>query len=149
MSNRRILVVGLVLLAAGLIGMTVQTSVGGWWGMPMGPMMGWWQPADTNIQQPAPIAGAPTVEVEATEFAFQPDQVVVDADETVNLTLVNNGSLTHDLTIPELDIHLVARPGQTNSTALSPTDPGEYQMLCTIPGHAEAGMVGLIVIRAP
>ena len=68
MSNRRILVAGLVLLAAGLIGMTLQTSVGGWRGMPMGPMMGWRQSADN--QQPPPAPGAPIVEVRAIEFAF-------------------------------------------------------------------------------
>lgn len=146
MSNRRLLIIGLALLAAGLIGMSLQASAGGWWGMPMGPMMGWWEPAQTSTEQAPPVAGAPTIEVEATEFAFQPDRLVIDAGGTVNLTLVNRGGLVHDLTIPELGIHLVATPGETTTTGLEVSKAGEYRMVCTVPGHAEAGMIGLIVV---
>lgn len=74
MGDRRLLLVGLVLVAAGLIGMVVVGPWGGWWGgMHRGPMMGWWggEPAT----RPAPvISGAPTVVVEAVDFAFQPDR---------------------------------------------------------------------------
>lgn len=147
MGNRRLLAAGLVLVAAGLVGMTIQPSAGGWWGMPMGAMMGWWQSEDTP-QTPA-VAGAPTVEIEASEFVFQPDPLVIDAGDTVNLTLVNTGTLVHDLTIPKLDVHLVVWPGQASTTAVTVTEAGEYQMLCTVPGHAEAGMTGMIVVETP
>ena len=40
--------------------------------MPMGPMMGWWE-SQARTQQTPPVAGDPTVEVETTEFDFQPD----------------------------------------------------------------------------
>lgn len=146
MTQKRLLITGLVLVAVGLIGMSLQALAGGWWGMPMGPMMGWWEPAQTSTEQAPPVAGAPTIEVEATEFAFQPDRLVIDAGETVNLTLVNRGGLVHDLSIPELDVHLVATPGETTTTGLEVSEAGEYRMVCTVPGHAEAGMIGLIVV---
>lgn len=146
MTQRRLLITGLVLVAVGLIGMSLQAPAGGWWGMPMGPMMGWWDPAHTSTEQAPPVAGAPTIEVEATEFAFQPDRLVIDAAETINLTLVNRGGLVHDLSIPELDVHLVATPGETTTTGLEVSEAGEYRMVCTVPGHAEAGMIGLIVV---
>lgn len=146
MTQRRLLITGLVLVAVGLIGMALQAPAGGWWGMPMGPMMGWWEPAHTGTDQAPPVAGAPTIEVEATEFAFQPDRLVIDAGETVNLTLVNRGRLVHDLSIPGLDVHLVATPGETTTTGLEVSEAGEYRMVCTVPGHAEAGMIGLIVV---
>ncbi len=149
MTQTRLLVAGLVLVAAGLIGMSLQAPTGGLWEMPMGPMMGWLEPPHTSTEQPPPIAGAPTIEVEATEFAFQPDGLVIEVGETVNLTLVNHGRLVHDLSIPELDVHLVAQSAETTSTALTVTQTGEYQMLCTVPGHAQAGMIGAIVVRAP
>lgn len=144
MSNRRLLIVGLALLAAGLIGMSLQASAGGWWGMPMGQMMRWWE-SQASTEQAPPVAGAPTVEVKATEFVFEPDLLVIDVGETINLTVVNRGRLIHDLTIPELDIHLVAAPGETETTGLEVTEAGEYQMLCTVPGHAEAGMIARMV----
>ena len=87
--------------------------------------------------------------MKATEFAFQPDRLAIDAGETVNLTLVNTGTLVHDLTIPQLDIHLIAAPGETATTGLEVTKAGEYQVLCTVPGHAEAGMTGMIVVETP
>lgn len=146
MTQTRLLVAGLVLVAAGLIGMSLQAPTGGLWEMPMGPMMGWLQPPHTSTEQTPPIAGAPTIEVEATEFAFQPDRLVIDAGETVNLTLVNRGGLVHDLSIPELDVHLVGTPGETTTTGLEVSEAGEYRMVCTVPGHAEAGMIGLIVV---
>lgn len=149
MTDRRLLITGLALLAAGLIGMSLQSPSGGWWGMHPGPMMGWWQTADSDTQPTPPVAGAPTIEVEATDFAFQPDRLTIEADKTINLTLVNQGRLVHDLSIPELNLHLVARPGETTATALTVTQPGEYQMLCTVPGHANAGMVGLVVVAGP
>ena len=114
--------------------------------MPMGPMMGW-LPGGTDTQPSPPVSGAPTIEVQATEFAFQPNQLEVEADQTINITLTNDGNLTHDLTFPELDLRLVARPGETTSTAITPTNAGEYQMLCTIPGHADAGMAGLLTVE--
>lgn len=149
MTQTKLLVTGLVLVAAGLIGMSLQAPSAGSWGMPMGPMMGWWESPQTSSEQTPPVAGAPTIEVEATEFAFQPDQLVVDTGEAINLTLINKGTLVHDLSIPELDVHLVAQPGQTTTTGLEVTEAGEYRMLCTVPGHADAGMIGLITVQAP
>jgi uncharacterized cupredoxin-like copper-binding protein len=147
MSDRRFLIVGLALLATGLIGMSLQASAGGWWGMPMG-MMGWWE-SQAGAGQKPPVAGAPSVEVEATEFIFQPDPLVIEVGETFNLTLVNRGQLLHDLTIPELGIHLVAAPGETTTTGLEVIEAGEYRILCTVPGHAQAGMSARMVVGAP
>lgn len=146
MSNRRLLIVGLALLAAGLIGMSLQASAGGWWGMPMGPVIGWWE-SQASAGQAPPVAGAPTVGVKATEFVFQPERLIMEVGDTVNLTLVNRGRLLHDLAIPDLDIHLIAAPGETTTTGLEVTEAGEYQMLCTVPGHAEAGMIASMVVE--
>lgn len=116
--------------------------------MPMGPMMGW-SGTRAGTEQAPPVPGAPVVEVEATEFGFQPERLVIDAGETVNLTLINRGGLLHDLTIPELDIQLVAGPGETATAGLETLEAGEYQMLCTVPGHADAGMVAWMVVEGP
>jgi plastocyanin len=148
MTQGRLLITGMVLVAVGLIGMSLQAPAGGRWGMPMGSMMGWRELAHTTTDQALPVAGAPTIEVEATEFAFQPDRLVIDAGGTVNLTLVNRGGLVHDLSIPELDVHLVAASEETTTTGLEVSEAGEYPMVCTVPGHAEAGMIGLIVVQA-
>lgn len=148
MRDRRLLVVGLVLVAAGLVGMSVAGPRGGWWGgMHHGPMMGWFGGEPTTRSEPA-ISGVPTVVVEAVDFAFEPNRVEVVADQEFNLTLVNQGALLHDLTIPELGIQVVARPGESKTVGVNARPSGEYRMLCTVPGHAEAGMEGWLVALA-
>jgi hypothetical protein len=63
-----------VLVLAGLIGMSAQAPQGGWsWGMHGGSMMGWWSSGTTGAEGGEPVPDAPTVEVVATEFGFRPD----------------------------------------------------------------------------
>lgn len=142
------LLAGLGLVVVGLMGMSLLAPAGGWGGMHGGPMMGWWGPGGASSQGTSPIAGAFTVEVEATEFAFEPNRVVTDAGE-VNIALVNRGTVLHDLTIPGLGVHLAAGRGETRTVGLSGLIRGEYPILCTVPGHAEAGMVGVVVVEGP
>ncbi len=142
------LLAGLGLVTVGLMGMSLQAPAGGWegWGGMHAPMMGWWG-GGSSSQEAAPIPGALTVEVEATEFVFEPNRVVTGAGVVVNITLVNRGSVLHDLTIPTLGVHLVAGPGETTAAGLSGLIRGEYPILCTVPGHAEAGMEGVLVVE--
>ena len=40
-----------------------------------------------------------------------------------------------------------AMPGMSASVMFTPTQIGEYEFYCTIPGHREAGMVGRLIVR--
>lgn len=152
MPNRRALIVGLILVIAGIIGMSAPTSPrrlgmhGGGGGM-MGPMMGWGS-FTGSADLPEPIDGAPEVRVEAVELEFEPDRPVVVANGSFNLSLVNRGSVVHDLTVPDLDVRLVAGPGETVTVGVGDVAPGSYAFSCTVPGHAAAGMVGLLVVES-
>lgn len=111
--------------------------------------MSWWESTGVQPDLQPPDPAAPTIEVEAIEFAFSPHRIVIESGETTNLTLVNKGNLAHDLSLPELGLQLVAQPGQTSTTMLPAVERGEYRMLCTVPGHARAGMVGSVVVEGP
>lgn len=84
-----------------------------------------------------------TIEVTATDFAFDPADVQVDAPGMYEVVLKNNGSVVHDLTIGSTKI--AADPGQTSS-AMVRLQEGTVQMFCSIPGHKEAGMVGTLTV---
>lgn len=137
----------LVLLAGPFVG---QASPGdGWWAWhdpSMAAHMGWNQTAAAPTAPPA--SGAAEHLVEAGDLWFEPDRIEIEAGTTVNLALDNTGRAFHDLSIPALDLHLEARPGETSSTALRVPEAGTYEFTCTVPGHAAAGMRGELVVTA-
>lgn len=147
MRRRTLLVAGLVALAASLIGPVVQASITGetgWWDHMTGyGHMGWWngeQSAETEI------GGADRILVTATEFAFSPAEIELEVGVPINLVLVNMGDLPHDLVIPELDLHVAARPGRQSGTGIDLADTGSYQFLCSYLGHEESGMTGVLKV---
>lgn len=83
-----------------------------------------------------------------TEFAFEPKSISINAREKTALVLQNKGSVEHNLSIPQLNLtSLNVAPGQTGRLEVV-TARGPLRIICTIPGHEEAGMVGEIVIQA-
>lgn len=95
---------------------------------------------------PAPLAGAPTIELTGLDFRFEPAQLRIKAGQSVNIALANRGAIIHDITIPALQLQLVAQPGQRAVGSLTAARPGTYEFYCSVPGHREAGMVGRLVV---
>ncbi len=96
-----------------------------------------------------PVApGARRIEVDATSFAFDPDEITVTAGEDVAIVL-SSDDLLHDFAIDGIDVHVAADRGETAEGGLRADDPGEYTYYCTITGHREAGMEGALVVEEP
>lgn len=95
-----------------------------------------------------PVAdGARSIEVNATSFAFDPDEITVDVDEDVAIVLTSD-DLLHDFAIDEIDVHVAAEKDETAEGGLKAETPGEYTFYCTVPGHREAGMEGTLIVKA-
>lgn len=89
-------------------------------------------------------AAASTVNVGATEFRFTLSTETIHIG-TVTFKVTNNGGIPHNLRInnkqtPNID------PGSTVTLKVNFTKPGRFPYFCTIPGHAEAGMKGVLKI---
>lgn len=112
----------------------------------MGNHMGWWAQGAPSGAAPAPLAGAPTIEVTGLDFRFQPAQLRIKAGQPVNIALANRGAIIHDITVSALQFSLPAQPGQRAVAGLTATPPGTYEFYCSVPGHREAGMVGRLVV---
>jgi plastocyanin len=146
-GHRKLLGWGVALVALGLLGASFApgwTGFGGMWNMHGRGFYG----ASSGEEAPL-IEGAVEVTVVANDFSFTPSEITIEGDDGFNLTLVNEGRLLHDITIPELNIQLVASAGETVSTGVAEAPPGEYRFFCSVPGHADAGMVGVLVIESP
>lgn len=113
----------------------------------MGSMHAWMHgSAGAGQTAPAPLPDAKEVRILARDFAFSPSQVRLAAGATVNLVLVNQGDVLHDVTIPALGFRLEATAGATATGALTAPRPGSYELVCSVPGHREAGMSGTLVV---
>ena len=106
-----------------------------------------------TTEAPAETGGGET-SVEMTEFEFIPNDLSVSAGDT--LALENTGQIPHNLTIvegtnPEAGgAELAASDdidGGGSGELLVDVEPGDYSILCTIPGHAEDGMTGTITVE--
>jgi nitrite reductase (NO-forming) len=130
-----------------MVGALVAMGAGmgsGWWGS-MGGHMG--SSGGSSGVSADPVAGASTVDVRAGDLWFEPDTVEVTAGETVNVTVTNEGRVFHDLTVPDLDFAIDVAAGDTITGVLEVPGTGEYEFLCTVPGHAGAGMRGELIVR--
>jgi plastocyanin len=94
---------------------------------------------------PAP-AGARTIAVEGFSFGYAPAEIGVAPGEAVALTFTSTDSL-HDLLSEDLGVYAYAQMGETAVGGFTaPDEPGRYVFWCTIPGHRDAGMEGVIVV---
>lgn len=94
-----------------------------------------------------PVAAAPEVRFVAGDMYFEPAEFRIGAGVTVNLVLENEGAAFHDLTIPALDFVVAADAGAAASGSLTVDEPGTFEFLCSVPGHAQAGMTGTLVVE--
>jgi uncharacterized cupredoxin-like copper-binding protein len=120
-------------------------------------------PLASRSSNPAPSAQATVVAVRATDFAFHPAQLTLRAGVPVRLELTNEGKIEHDILFRNLKAtgirlprgqhmhgeHLAAHaePGKMAWVEFTPTEPGTYEVFCSVLGHKEAGMVGTLIVE--
>lgn len=94
------------------------------------------------------VATVEPVAVTLSEFAVEPGGVTVAVGGALSVT--NAGVQPHNLTVRDTDLRTPdLGNGGTAPLDLSPLSPGDYEVYCSIPGHAEAGMVGDLTVTAP
>jgi Cu+-exporting ATPase len=93
-------------------------------------------------------ASAVPLDVVARDARFVPDVLRAPADRWLVLSLRNEDPVFHDIEVEGLaNVDAPARPGQVSRTRTIIDRPGSYRFVCTVPGHAEAGMVGTLVVE--
>lgn len=94
----------------------------------------------------------PGVGVPPTTMGIAPNTLTLKVGGSVNLTVTNDGSMTHNLIIDGLDVATNdLAPGESVSVEFTPTEAGEYTMYCSIGGasqvgHQSQGMQGTITV---
>ena len=112
-----------------------------------------------------PASTVAIVRVEMGEFLFRPSVISVQAGRPVRLVFVNRGHLAHQfeaeylrtLPVRVFDQAILAEapganfvrlePEATASIEFYPRRRGRFAFACTIEGHREAGMKGVLEVR--
>jgi uncharacterized cupredoxin-like copper-binding protein len=93
----------------------------------------------------------------ATEFKFKLSKVALKKG-VVAFKVTNGGNLPHDFKVCSSNKGTITAntctgrstplvsPGQSNTLRVTFLRAGTYEYLCTVPGHAAAGMKGLIKV---
>ena len=104
-----------------------------------------------------------TIEVKAENTRFVPSTIEVPAGRTVTLKLVNHDDTEHDLEIQGMKADMMSGGGhggdmapgmvavhsekkKTSAVTFMTNETGTYDILCTVSGHKELGMVGKLVV---
>jgi uncharacterized cupredoxin-like copper-binding protein len=122
-------------------------------------------PSGDLSQQPA-IEAKVSLGNPENELKFVPDHLEFSSGKRYRLVLSNPSALKHYFTSKDFAdniwnqkveagkvevkgaIHeLELRPGAEAEWVFIPIKAGTYRLRCTIPGHAEAGMVGEIAVK--
>ena len=91
-------------------------------------------------------ATATTIQVKGGEFFFRLSTKSTAKPGKVTFVFKNVGHVQHDFKINRKVTPLL-RPGKTAKLVVTFKKKGKYPYLCTVPGHAAAGMKGVFTVR--
>lgn len=98
-------------------------------------------------QSPRDKAGrSGAVTVDMYDFAYNPSRVVIDANVETTLFLRNSSATVHNFSIDRLNLNMDLASGDSQYLEIN-MPAGSYPIYCAIPGHKEAGMTGVLVVR--
>jgi nitrite reductase (NO-forming) len=87
-------------------------------------------------------------EIVMDDMRFEPALITGQPGETLEIILSNTDNIVHDFTIDDLDgerIHESLQPNAVITMSLVlPDEEGEWTFYCSVPGHQELGMEGVL-----
>ena len=100
---------------------------------------------DDGVETEAGGAGASTAVATLSEFAIEPGDLAVAEGGSIQVT--NDGSQVHNLAVADHDLKTAdLNGGESEALDVSSLEAGEYELICDIAGHAEAGMRGTLTV---
>ena len=91
-------------------------------------------------------AAASSDSVRGKEFSFRLAKKSIAKPGKVTFSFRNVGTTAHDFRIGGKQTRLIG-PGKTARLTVTFHKKGRFTYLCTVPGHAQAGMKGVFTVR--
>jgi nitrite reductase (NO-forming) len=136
----------LLTLVALVAACTPAASAPGWTYGPVGSPAP--APASTSPTSGAPDGGGDvlgTIDITGIDIAYEPAHVEVEQAGRYEVNFKNDGAVAHDVTFAD-GTTATAEAGQTAVVEVDVPSEG-LSFLCSVPGHADAGMEGMIMVK--
>ena len=108
-------------------------------------------------------ASSTKLTVELSDFSITPNQLSVPASAEIQIRVANQGTVEHNFYIMQYGMDVgdmfdeedianaywdveVQPDDSVDLIFTAPDQPGTYQIVCGMPGHLQAGMVGTLVV---
>jgi uncharacterized cupredoxin-like copper-binding protein len=106
-------------------------------------------PAGLASARTAPTAHAAAttnISVSGKEFSFRLSKTSISKPGTVVFTFHNAGTMKHDFSIGGKKTAMIG-PRKSAKVTVTFHKKGRFPYLCTVPGHAQAGMKGTFTVK--
>ena len=108
------------------------------------------------------------IAVALSEFQFDPPTLQLRAGALTELAIENRGGIEHDFSIRRIegsqayridgeppavdrrddqDVHMPLSAGGSGALRIVATEPGDYELYCSVSGHRRAGMRTTLTVR--
>ncbi len=95
-------------------------------------------------------AATASVQLKAKEFLYEPKELTAQPGEVV-FVIKNEGAIEHNFVLQDAAQKKVAEVAVIEPDTIAHVKavlaPGTYSIVCTLPGHRQAGMVATLRIR--
>jgi uncharacterized cupredoxin-like copper-binding protein len=102
--------------------------------------------ASARTSPTAQAAATTSISVTGKEFSFHLSKTSISKPGTVAFTFRNAGTMAHDFSIGGKTSKMIG-PHKTAKLSVTFHKQGRFTYLCTVPGHAQAGMKGVFTVR--
>ncbi len=97
-----------------------------------------------------PLGPPRAVKLEVTEFTITPSAITAEVGERISFRVSNKGVLEHNVSIQDPSGEEIAllsvMPNQHGTLQIEPSTPGQWRIICTLPGHEMAGMTATLTV---
>jgi cytochrome c oxidase subunit II len=111
---------------------------------------------DPIMDEPAPepdarlsgrvVNGVREIEIEASQFEFTPDSIIVNQNEEVRLILTT-ADVAHGIGLSQFGINATVNPGETTMIEFTADTVGVFTFFCTVPcGPGHGAMTGQLEV---
>ena len=95
---------------------------------------------------PTPGGSVTRQTVALRSFSFEPDTFRFKTGDVVSFDFESK-DIDHTFSVKELGIDWFVRTGGNLTEQFTFDRAGEFTLICVIPGHEQAGMVGVVVVE--